>query len=268
MAASAGKPALLITRPRAQAAALSDMLKRSGFNPVSIPLIEIEPLAEVSDQQKRLIYELDGIDRVIFVSTNAVRLGMAVIADIWPQLPIAPAWYGIGAATERALTEYGVVVRKHEARTAMNSEELLAHPDFINLAGQRILLVRGCGGRTVLADTLRDRGAQLSHLEVYKRSIPRLSGAPLAATIAEASIELILLSSGEALNNMEHLVPEADWGAICEIPVLVAGERNAEAARTRGFHRVVQAANPTDEAMVSAALEWHSTRSTPTDSNA
>ncbi|WP_275576186.1 uroporphyrinogen-III synthase [Aquitalea magnusonii] len=50
-----------------------------------------------------------------------------------------------------------------------DSEALLALPQLADVAGQHWLIVRGQGGRALLADTLCARGAQVSLAEVYQR---------------------------------------------------------------------------------------------------
>lgn len=240
----------------AQGHRLQQLLEEEGFDVLWVPMIEIEPLAEIDSAQRRSLFDLDGFDHLIFVSTNAVRLGMDAIEEAWPQLPSGPTWHGIGAATSKALADRGVEVYDDPGGMAMNSEELLARPCLLEAAGKRVLLVRGAGGRTLLADTLTDRGAEVRHLEVYQRNIPLLSETSLAATIVGRGVDLILFSSGEALDNMCSVVAAEDWEAICNIPVLVAGRRNCRRAQDKGFRAVFEADNPSDEAMVGAVLDW------------
>jgi uroporphyrinogen-III synthase len=239
---------------------LERRLQDHGFSVVSQPLIEIKPHSEIASSQRRLIYDLDSYTHVIFVSTNAVRFGMEQIDNLWPQLPAGLNWYGVGAATEEALACHGVPLQSpidaSDAKAAMNSEELLAREALAAVDGDKVLIVRGVGGRPLLGEVLASRGATVDYLEVYERQLPRLSAGQMAATIKRAGIGLILLGSGQALANLQVLVDRSELTAIFETPVLVAGERIAIQARADGFRRVLVANNPGDSAMIEAVLRW------------
>ena len=130
------------------------------------------------------------------------------------------------------LREYGV--NATEPRGAMNSEGLLALPSLQSLADQRVLIVKGEGGRALLREKLAGRGARVEELVVY--------------------CKFILLSSGEGLHNMVSLLDEASLVRVRGLTLIVPGARVAEQARAAGFSQVRLADNATDEAMVAAVI--------------
>ena len=81
------EPALLAWRRVAHnAALLSASLRAAGAEVIDLPLLEIAPLPLSSDGRACLL-ALDRYDGVLFVSTNAARLGLDAVAGLWPQWP-------------------------------------------------------------------------------------------------------------------------------------------------------------------------------------
>ena len=101
---------VLVTRPAPQAEALCQSLREMGADPVRFPTLEIEPAESYMDSLeplKQKFMELDRYHAVIFVSTNAARLGFEWIDSYWPQLPIKIHWLAVGDATARTLQKTG-----------------------------------------------------------------------------------------------------------------------------------------------------------------
>ena len=118
-----------------------------------------------------MLLHLDQYQHVIFISSNAVHFGMALIEDHWPQLPLGLTWYAIGGATAAKLEHFGI-----EAITpgsVMTSEGLLALSLLQNVRDQRVLIVKGQGGRDTLAQELTRRGALVEELPCYCRCLPK-----------------------------------------------------------------------------------------------
>jgi uroporphyrinogen-III synthase len=242
---------VLVTRPQGQQQQLLDALERAGLSGAHLPLIEILPLTLPDARQRQRLLGLCDIQHVIFVSGNAIRYGMALIEDFWPQLPSGPKWYTVGASSARLLQSYGVEVLQPERD--MSSEGLLALPALQSVDSQRVLIVKGEGGRTLLRDTLESRGARVEELAVYRRQRPEYDEGELGKRILESGCECILVSSGEGLHNMVSLLDEESLARVRPLVLVVPGERVAEQAREAGFGRIVIADNATDRAMVAAA---------------
>jgi uroporphyrinogen-III synthase len=105
-------------------------------------------------------------------------------------------------------------------------------------AGARVLLVRGDGGREFLAEALQQQGATVSAVQAYRRLAPAWSPAQRAlldAALAEPKAHLWLLSSSQALQHLDALVPEASWQAS---QAVCTHERIAARATGLGFGRV------------------------------
>src|SRR5690606_36810182 len=120
---------------------------------------------------------------VLFLSEHAVRLGLPAIAEL--------PWFGaarvlaVGARTAELLAEQGI---GSELPAEPTSEGLLALPALERVAGRRVLLVAGVGGRTLLAETLTTRGAVVVRNECYRRvALDRLDSAVLDCDVLIAA---------------------------------------------------------------------------------
>jgi uroporphyrinogen-III synthase len=240
--------AVLVTRPQQQSQGLCQLLRMAGFQPVAQPMIEIKPLQELPPAQLQLVIDLDLYQHVIMVSSNAIRWGMDWISRFWPQLPVGMAWYTVGATSAGQLAGYGVTVK--QPHTEMSSEGLLALPELQAVATERVLIIKGEGGRRQLADVLTERGARVEQLNVYQRALPSLTGAELAAMLRTNQFAALLVTSGEGLHNMLSLLPGSEHSLVRDIPLVVPGQRVAKLADESGFRTVFTARNATDQAMM------------------
>ena len=250
-----GKPLrVLVTRPSGQARGLCEALQRAGHVAFHCPMLELEPLEELPAEARQRILDLDLYGQVIFISGNAVRFGMELIADYWPQLPVGITWYAVGHSTARLLADYGL--NPETPRTEMSSEGLLALPGLQAVAGQRLLIVKGEGGRETLATALRQRGAAVDTLSCYRRRRPDLQPGELARRLVDCDIDTILISSGEGLSNLLALLSPEETSKFTTVTLLVPSERVARMAGEAGFSRVVTAENASDSALIRALEEW------------
>lgn len=248
---------VLITRPVERAGELNRALAEAGARVRHQPLLvltALDPQHDMRCQRNRaLAQELDRYQRVICVSVTAVEFGLEVLADFWPQWPMGQSWYGVGAATAAALAEHDLVASQPGG--AMNSEALLALPEWQQVAGERILIVRGVGGRDYLAEQLRQRGAQVDFLECYRRQAPALSPAELAEQVQD--VDAVCLNSGETLERFEQLWHQAGRdSADLNATLVVPGERVARLAAVAGFSHCLTARNAGTEATLTCLADW------------
>lgn len=242
---------VLVTRPQGRASdSLCALVEEAGYSAHSQPLLALEPLSPLPAAQRAMLLDLDRYASVIFISANAVRFGMGAIGDFWPQLPAGIAWFAIGSATAALLGDYGV-----DALTPgrdMSSEGLLALPALREPAGQRVLIVKGEGGRDTLARELGARGALVDELACYRRRLPVLADGELAAKLRRWHIDTVLISSGEGLANLLELLSPAESTNFSELRLVVPSKRVADVAHAGGFNRVMIAENASDAAMLRA----------------
>ena len=234
---------IAIARPIEQAKKLAALIEQAGGTPILFPLIEITPLKDYS-QFEAIISEIETYDWAIFISSNAVQNAMPrlVKQGIPPNLKFA----AIGPVTASELQSYGVkdvLIPKDR----FDSESLLALPEMTNVAGKKIMIVRGLGGRDVLAETLKTRGAQVTFAECYQRTNPQTNCDLLAQLWADKKLHGIVVTSSEAMRHLLDLAGDADW--LRNVTLFVNHARIAELPLQMGL-KVKVADKLGDEAML------------------
>ena len=211
---------VLNTRPAGQAAALTAALREAGAIVSELPLIGIEP-REPAAPEERLLLDLDRYAGVIFVSANAARRGLDVVAGCWPQWPYRLPVYAVGKGTAAVLEDAGLTVILPERA---DSDGLLALPALGAVSGQRFLVFRGEGGRELLRETLQARGATVDVLELYRRVLPAAAAAQWQAMTV--SPQVVILTSPDALQHWQQV---AGTDALRPLWLVVSPRMHAEA---------------------------------------
>jgi uroporphyrinogen-III synthase len=246
---------VLVTRPAGNAAdALCAAVQAAGYEAYHQPLLELEGLPQLPAAQRGMLLDLDRYQHIIFISANAVQFGMALVEDFWPQLPVGLHWYAIGAATAAVLARCGIIAITPE--NDMSSEGLLAVPALQKVREQRVLIIKGEGGRDTLTQELTRRGAVVDELACYRRTPSVLPTGALAAKLVQWNIDVIMLSSGEGLANLLLLLSPAETLKLKQTSLIVPSQRVARMAQEAGFERIVIAENASDMAMLHALQQW------------
>jgi uroporphyrinogen-III synthase len=235
---------VLVTRPAQPAAELCRRIAACGGRPLPVPAMEILPPENPAPARALLDRQWD---IAIYISPNAVQFAASLAGD--GTLPRARKTAAVGRSTARILGELGVSVDLVPVQ--FDSEGLLALPELTQVAGLRVLIVRGVGGRALLGDILRERGARVSYAEVYRRVPPPLDPMPLLARW-EQDVQAVTATSIEVLENLCRLLGEHGRAHMCATPVVVIGERMERRARELGLTHVVRAAGADDDSLLSA----------------
>ena len=228
---------VLVTRPRALAEPFAAALEQRGARAIVFPAIDIEPLPVPQALRRAADYDL-----AIFISPSAVRVAAPSIAR-WPSTVAA-----IGSGTRRELAHLGVqnVV---SPEGGADSEALLA--ELADVAGKRVLVVRGEGGRAILGETLAARGATVEYAECYRRLRP--SADPSALLHAWHQVQAVTVSSSEGFDNLRALLGTG-WLAT---PMFVPHPRVANHVRAGGAAEVVVAGPGDDETIERLVAYFH-----------
>ena len=241
----------MVTRPKGQADALSSLIRLAGGEPLECPALEIRDLTDLAPFHA-VADRLDSFDAAIFVSRNAVRRALALIGERpWPaRLRVAT----VGKGSREELEAHGVSGVIAPGGQS-DSEALLALPEFSGVAGKRIVIFRGEGGRTVLGDTLAARGALVEHAACYRRALPVDGAALLAAAWDGGKVDAVTLSSGEGLANLLAMLGAEALKRLAGTALFVPHPRIADAAARQGLKRVT-VAGPGDAETAAALVAY------------
>jgi uroporphyrinogen-III synthase len=243
---------IAVTRPRDQAAQLARRIEQAGGIPLLFLLLEITAAQDTKALHEQ-ISRLGQFDLAIFISPNAVRYGVEAIratGTIPNSLKIAT----VGQGSSKALRELGItnVIAPTER---FDSEGLLALPELQNVDGRGVMIFRGDGGRELLGDTLRARGATVEYAACYQRSKSQLD----VPSLLKVKPDAISVSSSEALGYLWQTLDSNARAALRGTSLFVPHERIAGLAREQGWQHV-HLTGSGDEGLVSGLMAWASSR--------
>jgi uroporphyrinogen-III synthase len=237
---------LWLTRPVQQNDAVQQALQAHGAQVLSLPLLEIRPI-KPSHEHLQYLKDLDRYDFVVFVSSNAARIGIERIFEWWLQYPVGVLNIAVGSGTAAVVREFGLDVRYPTER--MDSEGMLALPELSDIAGKKALIVRGVGGREIMGQGLKLRGCSVDYAELYERAMPPHPRDYLAHCLEAFPPEAVVVSSAEALTNLKELFLSVgdEWR---ELPLFVPSTRLQAHAAELGFAHARRLESASDAAII------------------
>lgn len=242
--------AVLVTRPAHQSQGLAARLAALGAEPVLFPTISIDALPD-DPRLADAVIRLERFDLVIFASANAVT-------HAWPAISTAGGFRphtrvaAIGKGTADALGQHGV----HDVLTSptgTDSESLLGLEALNDVAHRRVALFSGLGGRTLLADTLRARGADVTIVPCYVRNVPDGPLDDLVHRLDTGTLDAVTVTSAEGVRNLFDRLPPGPARRLRPLPHIVNHSRVADAAREQGVTDVTVAGSG-DDALARSVL--------------
>lgn len=247
----AGKK-IVVTRPQHQAAEICQLIEDQAGITINFPLIDIQAKC-LSGKEQAILLNLAHYDFIFFISANAVNFALKLIDGKIGQLQNVRI-VAVGKATMQALAKAGFN-KVLSPKQSFNSEAVLALIECQLMFESRCLIVRGDGGRELLADTLRARGATVDYIEVYEKIVPQQNCEQVKAYLWSKDVAAILIYSAVALDNLMLLLADDKLKeSLLSTPLVVISSRVSLAAKKIGFKQIIVAAESSDAAMVNALL--------------
>lgn len=218
---------ILVTRPEQQAQGLCQAITNNGGEAIVFPVIDIARLP-IEDW---LPARLEQYDMLIFVSRNAVSLFIEALTELLPEHIQLVA---VGDGTAETIRSYNLTVSVQPESIA-GSEGLLAMPAMRDVAGKTIGIVKGKGGRELLADSLMARGADIHYIEVYERVV---SSPSVLQQQQALTSDCIVCTSVAGVENLCQILG-AEMRTLFDKPLIVVSERIKTVADKLGFQRIM-----------------------------
>jgi uroporphyrinogen III methyltransferase/synthase len=254
---------IVVTRSREQAGELVEMLEERGAEAILAPTIRIAPPEDMTALD-RACEEAGAFNWIVFTSTNAVDAFMQrLLADGDVRDLKGVRLCAIGPSTAQELARYGLRVdlTPDEARSEAVIEALKGTG---TLQGARFLLPRADIAREVLADQLRDAGAEVSEVIAYRTV---LAGAERDADhdvyrmLLERKIDAVTFTSASTVRNFATIFGEEQAADLLNTTVVATiGPVTAEAAQQLGINTTVMPQRYTIPDLVDALVEHFGSR--------
>lgn len=252
---------VLVTRGRAQASFLSDMLAEKGAEVVEVPTIEIRPLPLDAGGKKRL-QNISGYDWLVFSSSNAVEIFMQNLfkfeKDARDLGKIKTAC--VGEVTAKTLQGFGI--RADLVPRDYKQEGLVKSFEKSQLKGKKILFARAQEGREILMDFLKKKRAIVDLWPLYENRVPPGTVARLRKLFGEeGGVDLATFASSSAVDHFYSIFNQVErrkW--FRTLPTAVIGPVTAASVRKWGGKVAIQPAKYTLPDLVTTICKWAQSR--------
>ncbi|WP_194442872.1 uroporphyrinogen-III synthase [Pseudoalteromonas simplex] len=232
---------ILITRPEGKGTELALELQQAGYQTTLCPVLTLDYLTVNSSE----LAPLENADKIIFISQDAVH----ALLKLTPTINKAAQLYAVGQQTADAV--YEAFGRRAAVPKQHDSEGLLELKTLQDVELSNIVLVKGEGGRTTIAKTLKQRGALLNQLVVYKRSAIESEPGKWMDHWQTIGVEGIVITSNAAVDAIFNGLNEPQLAWLKERQFFVASERIADYLKQQNVVRtqIYIAAGASDNAM-------------------
>jgi uroporphyrinogen III methyltransferase/synthase len=250
---------IVVTRARAQASGFLERLRGMGADAVELPVITVEPTVEQRDLDTALarLAAVAGEGRAswaVFTSANAVEL-------VWDAVEraVLDARSFVGTRIVAIGPETAAALLRHGLRAALVPSEYIAEAVAEamvaeGVVGARVWLPRAAMARDVLPDRLRDAGAEVDVLPLYRTVLPADARSQLHALLDGGAVDAVTFTSSSTVHHFLDALGDRSFpaGAIAAC----IGPVTARTARDAGLPVAVVATEYTT-AGLAAALAAH-----------
>lgn len=238
--------AVLVTRPGQQGRELCHQLSQAGISSYHQPVIEILP----TEQLNGLEGALSQFDIIIAVSQHAVVATDTYLQKSGHKWPNTPLYLGVGQKTAQVLSKASH--QKVDYPQVSDSEHLLQLTSLQSVANKKVLILRGNGGRELIFDILKRRGANVEYRQVYKRENLAFRSELLVPIWQNEPIKQLVITSSEQLRYFVSQLDSNQLNWVLTLHLYVPSERIAQQAREVGFQAVTNTSSASNTVLLAA----------------
>ncbi|HFD11951.1 MAG TPA: uroporphyrinogen-III synthase [Crenotrichaceae bacterium] len=241
---------VLVTRPEHQNQHLSRLIEQAGGIAIQFPVLAIVA-SDNSRSINRKLSTTQIYDWIIFTSANAVNYAIEMSKH---QLPISDNTKiaAIGSRTAQSLQDYGISVDLIPKNA--NSEGLLAALQMQQIQHQQCLIIKGEGGRSVLAASLKQQGADVHTVDVYRRICPDVNADNLLNQWQHEPINYVTITSIETLNNLISIIGIKGFRLLRDTTIVALSKRVHDEALSKGLPNVLTATTISDAGIIESIV--------------
>jgi uroporphyrinogen III methyltransferase/synthase len=245
---------IVVTRPMDQAAGFSDLLRERGARVLEAPSVALRPPRSWAPLDRALT-RLRHYRFLIFTSVNGVErfFGRMVARSMDVRELRDIEVVAIGPATAERIVARGI--RVSEVPEEFRAEGILKALGRRRLRGERILIPRAEVAREVLPRVLREKGAVVDVVPVY-RAVPSREGWPqVEKSLGEKEVDLLTFTSSATVTHfIDKFRKAADLRRARRVPVAAIGPITAKTARHQGFRVIIEPREYTVGALAEAIV--------------
>ncbi|HEX2309382.1 MAG TPA: uroporphyrinogen-III synthase, partial [Vicinamibacterales bacterium] len=252
---------ILVTRPREDAAELTDLLTVLGADAIEAPMLRFVAPDDYAPLDEA-VARLDSFAWIVFTSANAVDHFVArVMAGPGDLRALKHARICVvGPATEERLRQYRL---KPDLMPPDGHPEAVAHAlaQAGSLSGQAVLVPRADVGRELFAQELRRAGAEVTDVTAYRTIVtePEREGEPdIYGLLLERQIDVVTFTSASAVRTFVQVIGQEQAVDLLRLTTVACiGPVTAEAAAQLGITTTIMPGEYTIPALVEAIVRHH-----------
>ena len=197
---------IVVTRSREQAGEFIDMLEERGAEAIPAPTIRVLP-PEDTTALRQACTDAGTFDWIVFTSANAVDYFMRCLLEERDVRELKGVRIcTVGPSTASHLSRYGIRV---DLTPAEYRSEALIHAMKAHgaLRGARVLLPRADIAREIIADELRDAGAEVVEVTAYRTVLAGGEGDhDVYRMLLDREIDAVTFTSASTVRNFVDIL--------------------------------------------------------------
>ncbi|MGE5234476.1 MAG: uroporphyrinogen-III synthase [Acidobacteriota bacterium] len=239
---------VVVTRAEHQAGDLSAAFRQVGARVESLPLLELAPPSDPRPLE-RAVSELAIYNWLVLTSPNAAEVVLEHAGGaLPPQLRVA----AVGEKTAGILRELGV--EPALVATTSRAEGLAAALAPHVGRGARILLPQAADARPLLAEALRQAGAEVTAVAAYRKRVPEAAPTRARELFAHQPLGWVTFTSGSTARNFVAVLGDLWPARSAELRAASLGPVTSADLRTLGIEPAAEAARPEPQSLVEAVV--------------
>jgi len=240
------KELVLLTRQNRYLGNMQSIIERLDYQAVHVPTLAID--IRVRDDVIERLEQLKSYTDIVFVSRNAVEIGMPLI-NKYGGLPKTIRTLAVGAETAKQLYRFGVDAMFPDSGTG--ADALLKVGQLSDLTGRNILIIRGDNSLVWPEEKMRKRGAEVSNLVVYYQTVPETCKTKINTVFnSDNNVAGIFAHSSQSVINLIESAGD-NLGKLLNTKLIAGSDRIAKVALDYGWKGdVLVAESPANKHMM------------------